>query len=92
MREIDTGKYDLESEGVLADYVGAKGELTFNFEQTYICNRNYYSSKEDAIASTAKTFSHEIGHALKSQYTGGYKYKSFHNDDKKNDLYIELKI
>ena len=90
MREIDTGKYDLESEGVLADYVGDYGELTFNFEQTYISNRSFYTTKEDTIASTAKTFSHEIGHALKSQYTGGYKYKSFRNDDKKNDLYIEL--
>lgn len=91
LREIDANDYDMNGSGSFADYIASDGELTYSLKGIYNKYKQHYQNDQQASKLTFKTFSHEIGHALKSQYSGGYKYKSHRKDDKKNNLYIELK-
>lgn len=90
LRQINMHSFDAYQTGSIADYTGAYGELYFSFEGCYKVYKDFYNTQEDIVNSIFKTFNHEIGHALKTQYSGGYKFKTYRNDNEKNNLYVEL--
>lgn len=90
IRKIDLETNNANETGILADYTGANGELSFSLDDVLATNKSFYKTDKDAINSTYKTFSHEVGHALKTQYSGGYRFFSLRNDQEKNDTYIKL--